>query len=122
MEQKVVTTGVQRMVSLIEPTVSGIELGGGGQELRELQVLLQKLLIDVMQVVERNPGLDAAAADLYGAAAAIVRDNGVHAVPYARKLRLLREARVRFRERITVGRPSELGTKILWRHQELLCA
>jgi hypothetical protein len=122
MDQNVVTNTIERMVSLIEPALSGIEQGGGEQELRDLQSLLQKLLIDVMRVVERSPGLEAAATDLYGAAAAIVRDSSVHAVPPVRKLRLLQETRARFRDRIAAARPSELGTKIIWRHHELLCA
>jgi hypothetical protein len=122
MGQSIVAETVDRMVGLLDPALDAIEQGGGELNLRDLQALLQKLLIDLMRVVERNPGLEAAAADLYGAASAIVRDNGVHAVPQVRKLRLLREARGRFHERIATARPSELGTKILWRHHELLCA
>jgi hypothetical protein len=121
MQQKV-TNAIEHMVSLIEPALTGVEQGGGEQDLRDLQVLLQKLLIEVMRISERNPGLDAAVADLYGAASAIVRDNGERAVPHLRKLRLLREARSRFRERIATAHLNELGTKIMWRHHELLCA
>ena len=122
MGQTLVTDTVDHMVALIDPAVDAIEQGGGEQDLRGLQALLQNLLIDLMRVVERNPGIEAAAADLYRAASATVRDNDVHAIPRARKMRLLREARMRFHERIGAARPSDLGTKILWRHHELLCA
>jgi hypothetical protein len=122
MVPSMVTDSMKRMIELIEPALAAIERGGSEQDLKELRTLLQNLLIDLMRVVERNPGLEAAAADLFGAASAIVRDNSVGALPPARKMRLLREARARFRERIGAARPSELGTKILWRHHELLCA
>jgi hypothetical protein len=110
------------MSGLIEPALAALERGGSEPDLKELRALLESLLIDLMRIVERNPGLEAAAADLFGAASAIVRDNHVGALPHARKMRLFREARARFRERIGAARPSELGTKILSRHHELLCA
>lgn len=122
MQPSIVTDNIDRMVGLIEPALAAIERGGSEQDLKDLRTLLQNLLIDLMRVVERDPGLEAAAADLFGAASAIVRDHCVDAQPHARKMRLLRETRVRFRERISAARPSELGTKILWRHHELLCA
>jgi hypothetical protein len=122
MDRTGVNDTIDRMIGLIEPALAGMERGGSEQDLKELRALLQSLLIDLMRVVERNPGLDAAAADLFGAASAVVRDNCVGALPHARKMRLFREARARFRERIGAARPSELGTKILWRHHELLCA
>ena len=65
---------IDEMVGLIEPALTGIEEGGGEANLRELQVLLRKLLIDFMRLLERNPGIEAASADLYGAASALVRD------------------------------------------------
>ena len=116
------TDSINLTIELIEPALAGIERGGGEEDLKDLRLLLQNRLIDLMRAVERDPGLEAAAADLFGAASAVVRDNGVGAQPHARKMRLLREARTRFRDRIGTARPSELGAKILWRHHELLCA
>ncbi len=108
------------MLELIERALASIEQGGGQPKLRSLQKLLQELLINCMRLLERNPGIEAAASDLYAAASALVTDSTQNAQPLARKLRLFREARLRFRQRLAAARPSENGTKIVWRHNELL--
>jgi hypothetical protein len=87
-----------------------------------LQSVLRQLLIDLMVLLERDPGIEAAAADLFATASALVRDTAAGHQPGPRHLRLFREARVRFRERLVAARPSEQGTKIVWRQYELLCA
>jgi hypothetical protein len=112
----------ERMLALIEPALSAIEEGGCKRDLQELDAFLHGLLTDLLRLVERDPGLEAAVADLYRSAAAIVRDNGVDALPSARKHRLFREARARFMDRISSARPSATAARIAWRHQELLCA
>lgn len=84
--------------------------------------MLKQLLIDLMRLLERNPGIEAAAADLYVAASALVRDTAAGASPSARMLRVFRESRVRFRARLVAARPTEEGSEIVWRHQELLFA
>jgi len=48
---------------------------------------------------ERDPGLDAATADLYTAAAAVVQEATAASQPYARKCRLPQEAQASFEER-----------------------
>lgn len=113
---------LDEMLEVIEQALSAIEQGGGEPELRSLQRLLQELLVNCMRLLERNPGTEAAAADLYAAASALVVDHALSAQPLVRKLRLFREARLRFRHRLTTARPSEYGTNIMWRHHELLSA
>jgi transcriptional regulator with XRE-family HTH domain len=110
------------MLEMIERALSAIEQGGGEPELRSLQRLLQEMLVNCMRLLERNPGIEAAAADLYASATALVVDHASSAQPLVRKLRLFREARLRFRHRLTTARPSEHGTNIMWRHHELLSA
>lgn len=83
-------------LTTIEQVLEGIEKGGGAVHLRDLS----SLLIHVMGMVERDPGLEAAADDLYAAAHGVVRDSHVDAQPLARKLRLLRDSRQRFRNRL----------------------
>ncbi|MET0742687.1 MAG: hypothetical protein ABWY78_04890 [Microvirga sp.] len=80
-------------------------------DLRDLRILL----IDVTGLLRRDPGIEAAADDLYAAAAALVTDNAVGSQPIARKLRLLEEARRRFCGRLSgaaerIG-PQEIGLK-----------
>ena len=76
--------------------LSGIERGGGVVHLRDLGLLL----IEATGLLERNPGLVAAADDLYAAAEAVVRDSHRGAQPIVRKLRLFREAHKRFPSRM----------------------
>lgn len=76
----------------IELIVNLIAQKGGETDLHDLRVLL----IDIMGLVRRNPGIESAADDLYAAAAALVKDNSLSLQPIARKLRLLKDARERF--------------------------
>ena len=116
------TAKIDEMLGMIERALAAIEQGGGQPELCSLQKLLQELLINCMRLLERNPGIEAAAADLYAAASVVVIDSTRNAQPLARKLRLFREAHLRFRQRLTAARPSEHGTNIVWRHHEPLSA
>ena len=120
MTDKTFSARLDEMLEMIEQALAAIEQGGGPPELQSLQKLLQDLLINCMRLLERNPGIEAAAADLYAAASVVVIDSTRNAQPLARKLRLFREAHLRFRQRLTAARPSEHGTYIVWRHHELL--
>ncbi len=120
MTHKTFSARLDEMLELIERALAAIEQGGGQPELRSLQKLLQELLINCMRLLERNPGIEAATSDVYAAASALVADSSLGAQPLVRKLRLFREARLRFRQRLAAARPSENGTKIVWRHRELL--
>jgi|SRR6476619_7375538 hypothetical protein len=113
---------IEDMIGLIEPALTEIEYGRSEAELRDLQTLLRNLLADFIRMIERHPGVEAATADLYAAATALVRDAGASTVPARRKLRLFREARLRFRERVPGARPSRQSAAGGWRHDELLIA
>jgi hypothetical protein len=95
MTHKAFNARLDEMLEMIERALAAIEQGGGQPELRSLQKLLQELLINCMRLLERNPGIEAAASDLYAAASVLVADSCLGAQPLARKLRLFREARLR---------------------------
>ena len=65
-----------------------------------------KLGVDILGLIERDPGIEAATDDLYEAAAAFLAEVTA-STPLARHLRLLREARLRYRERLSGARPGE---------------
>ena len=87
---------IDEQLQTIEQVLSGIERGGGVIHLRDLGLLL----IEAAGLLEHNPGLVAAADDLYAAAEAVVRDSHTGAQPIVRKLRLFREAHERFSSRM----------------------
>ncbi len=93
---KIPAEAVDEKLSLIAPVVVRMEQGGGSADLRDLG----QLLIDTMGLFQRNPGIEAAADDVYAAAAALVADSTVRSQPIVRKLRLFKEAHVRFRNRL----------------------
>jgi hypothetical protein len=109
---------VDRVVALLDPALTGIEQGAADVELKDLLVLVRELLTDFIGSVERHPGIEAATADLYAAAVALVRDSA--ASPRPRKLRLFREARARFGERLAAAKPGKGGSRTAWRHHELM--
>jgi len=82
--------------------LGAIENGGGGVNLRDLGLRL----MDIVVIIERDPGILAAAADLYAAAEVMVRDSAARLQPEARKRRLLRDARQRFDQRFEGARPA----------------
>jgi len=111
---------IEHMVGLIEPALTGIEEGRGEAEMQGLQAALRDLLSEFIRLVERHPGLEAATADRYAAAVALIHDTGSGSRPTARKLRLFRDARRRFKERLSAARPSRRAARGGWRQEELL--
>jgi hypothetical protein len=90
---------INERLAAIKLVVPRVAQGCEESDLRDLRILL----IDVIGMLKRDPGVEAAADDLYAAAAAVVRDNCVHSQPAARKLRLLIEAGLRFCGRVREG-------------------
>lgn len=116
------TDTIEKKLALLTPTLRDIEAGGNQTYLRELQTLLRQHLEGLVVLFERNPGLDAATADLYAAAAALVNDCTAAAQPLARKRRLLKEAETRFQERIATAHPNGRRACAAWRQSELFLA
>jgi hypothetical protein len=122
MTETISLEAIQEKMNAIEGTLKAILSGGDEGYLRELQGLLQKNLSGLLGLFDRNPGLDAATADLYGAAAAIVSDMDVESQPLARKRRLLREAQARFGERIRLAKPNGRKPSAAWCRNEIFLA
>jgi len=107
---------------LLSCALDAIEQGGEQVDLDDLVGLISYQLLACMRLVERDPGLEAAAIDLFAAATALVRESRHGSTASPRIQRLLREARTRFTSRLEVARPSKHGTRIVWRHHELVRA
>jgi hypothetical protein len=90
------------LLAQVERAAMTFEQGGREIDLHDLRAAL----IDVLSLIERDPGIEAATEDLYDAAAAF-RPDVTASTPLARRLRLLREARLRYCERLTGARPGE---------------
>jgi hypothetical protein len=116
------TDTIEEKLAFISPTVKAIEFGGELPYLRELQTLLRQHLANLVMLLERDPGLDAATTDLYAAAAAVVQDTTAASQPLARKRRLLKEAQTRFQERIATARPNGRRAGAAWQQSELFLA
>ena len=86
----------------VERAAANIEQGERENDLHDLRLAL----IDILGLIERDPGIEAATDDLYEAAAAFLAEVTA-STPLARHLRLLREARLRYRERLSGARPGE---------------
>jgi hypothetical protein len=86
---------INERLAAIELVVVRIARAGDQSDLPDLRVLL----IDVMGLLKRNPGVEAAADDLYAAAAAVAMDAHVDWQPATRKRRLLTDASLRFCDR-----------------------
>ncbi|WP_230533832.1 hypothetical protein [Microvirga roseola] len=97
MTHKTFAENVEERSAAIELVVTLILQEGREAGLHDLRVLL----IDVMGLMKRDPGLESAADDLYAAAAALVKDSSSGLQPIARKLRLLKDARERFCSRLS---------------------
>jgi hypothetical protein len=106
---------VDEMVGRLHPILLTIQHGGGEEALYSLQ----QQLIELMGLVERNPGIEAATGDLYAAAEALVADQAVRSQPIARKLRFLIDAHQRFREHLSAARPLKPGQRSVWLHGNL---
>src|SRR5215217_8062000 len=122
MADKRFTDTIEEKLAFISPTVKAIEFGGDQPYLNELQTLLRQHLTSLVVLFERDPGLDAATADLYAAAAAVVNDTAMASQPLARKRRLLKEAQARFDERIATARPNGRRAGAAWQQNELFLA
>jgi 4-alpha-glucanotransferase len=122
MADKRFTDAIEEKLALIAPTLNTIEFGGEQPYLCELQTLLRQHLISLVVLFERDPGLDAATADLYAAAAAVVNDTTAASQPLARKRRLLKEAQARFQERIATAHPNGRRAGAAWQQSELFLA
>jgi hypothetical protein len=106
---------VDEMVGRLHSILLTIQQGGGEEALYSLQ----QQLIELMGLVERNPGIEAATGDLYAAAEALVADRAACSQPIARKLRLLVHAHQRFREHLSAARPLKPGRRSVWLHDDL---
>src|ERR687890_448434 len=113
---------IAEKMALISPTLNAIEFGGDLPYLCEVQTLFRQHLASLVVLFERDPGRDAATADLYAAAAGVVQDTTLASQPLARKRRLLREAQERFQERIATARPNGRRACAAWRQNELFLA
>ena len=122
MTEKILDDAIHEKLNLIASNLKAIQSGGEPAYLGDLQTLLRKNVASLLALFERDPGLDAATADLYAAAAAIVQDATAATQPYARKQRLLQEAQARFEERIALARPRERPSSTSWRRTELFRA
>ncbi len=93
---KILTDAVDEKLAVVATVLRTIEQGGQTVDLRDLATHLVRAL----RLFERNPGIEAAADDLYAAAAALVGENTKLSQPTARGRRLLKEAHMRFCSRL----------------------
>lgn len=72
---------------------------------------LRSQILSILWLVDRDPGIEAAADDLFNAATAVVRvvDDGDSGV---RHKRIMNEANLRFRERLRSATPSQQALKL----------
>jgi hypothetical protein len=96
MEYRNLADVVSEKLGAIAAIISSVERSTDVADLRHLT----NHLIGALSLFRRNPGIEAAADDLYGAAAAIVVERRGKVQPTSRKLRLLNEAHLRFRGRL----------------------
>jgi hypothetical protein len=93
---KILTDAVDEKLALVAMVLRTIVQGGQAGDLSNLATHLVRAL----RLFERNPGIEAAADDLYAAAAALVRENTRLSQSTARGRRLLKDAHVRFCSRL----------------------
>ncbi len=95
---------LQTLVDLIGQAVARIEQNHGAPD--ELHTM-RAHLVELLRLMERSPGIDAAADDLDAAAAGLVRTTAADgSTALARRQRLLREALQRFQQRLVLAKPS----------------
>ncbi len=95
---------LQTLVDLIGQAVARIEQNYGAPD--ELHTM-RAHLVELLRLMERSPGIDAAADDLDAAAAGLVRTTAADgSATLARRQRVLREALQRFQQRIGSAKPS----------------
>ncbi len=86
----------------VEDAVGLIEQGDG--RAAELDTVRSNL-IDILELVERNPGIEAAADDLYDMAAGTIVANARERQQTSRGRRVLRDALIRLKERLATAQP-----------------
>ena len=97
---------MRERLGFLEGAVVRMEQGSGADAaLREIGTFL----LDLLTLVERDPGLELAADDLYEAAAILA---GGPSIADARRWRLLRDAARRFRERLDAAHPGERARRL----------
>jgi Asp-tRNA(Asn)/Glu-tRNA(Gln) amidotransferase C subunit len=105
MASKSLAEALDEALGFVERAVAKIERREDAEtELHNVRAYI----LNILDLVERTPGISASADDLYAAVVAVAsaaREGEVTADP--RRGRLLREARERFRDRISRARPSE---------------
>jgi hypothetical protein len=111
---------VDEVLESLEPTLTRIEFEAPDADARALRESLRRSLLSLMHLLERDPGIETATADLYAAATVLADDAVRRSLPAARKLRLFRDARARFRDRLARARPCAFGGTAGWRLEELL--
>ena len=103
MTHKHLAEALEETMSFIERALDRITRNEGAEaELHNVQAYV----LNILELVDRDPGIDAAADDLQNAARFFVVgliDQG----DAPRRGRLMREAYLRFHDRLTVARPSE---------------
>jgi hypothetical protein len=86
----------------VEDAVALIEQGDGGAA--EINTMRGNL-VDILKLVERNPGIEAAADDLHDLAAGTVVANARERQQTSRGRRVLRDALTRLKERLATAQP-----------------
>ncbi len=103
MARSAFSEALQTLVDLIGQAVARIEQNYGEPD--ELHTM-RAHLVELLRLMERSPGIDAAANDL-DAAAGLVRTTAADgSTALARRQRLLREALQRFQQRLVLAKPS----------------
>src|SRR5918997_148850 len=95
---------IQTTMDLIAQAIARIEQNHGEpDELHNMRAHL----VELLRLMERSSGIDAAADDLDAAAAGLVRTTAADgSATLARRQRVLREALQRFQQRLVLARPS----------------
>jgi len=97
---------IAETLDLVERTLARVEKGDGEEE-REVHSI-RAYLVNTLELIERDPGIEAAADDLYGTATAFVAGQGRPKDGSERRdRRVLREAFLRLRDKLARARPSD---------------
>lgn len=115
MTQDTFANALDEITAHLTTSLNAIRQGGGEADLQGLQ----RQITDLIALIERHPGIEAAMADLYVAAEALVNDRTAQSQPMARKLRLLADAQRRFFDYLVTARPLERGRRSSWLHRAL---
>ena len=106
---------VDEMLGRLDPIMLVIQQGGGEAALYSLQ----QQLIELMGLIERNPGIEAATGDLYGAAEALVVDRTEVCSPWLESCGCWLMPISVSVTRLSAARPLKPGHKGIWLHGNL---